>query len=59
LLFYPLPNLPPRGTEPGILSPVGEIRKGVLKIKNHGWFIRIIVEVCIFIIGVQNNNKSD
>jgi hypothetical protein len=31
--FYPLPILPPRGQELLILSPLGEIRKGVVSSK--------------------------
>jgi hypothetical protein len=27
--YYPLPSLPPRGKELLIISPLGEIRKGV------------------------------
>jgi hypothetical protein len=28
--LHPLPSLPPRGKEQKIISPLGEIRKGVL-----------------------------
>jgi len=45
---YPLPILPPRGQGLPILSPLGEIRKGVVSLKPVTFILKLYIATGAF-----------